>query len=181
MWQHVKLSEQIYPWDTLACCWDVKQASNQQTNFRAKSLCTDPPFLLRMLDGDARHSNESCCPPQSLRVTKVFVSQRGVLWPCFPPDNIMKWAVLKKVLASHQGCVTRITIRLANLELTVHFFFFYVSQLCLWGSFWVRFLHMCPFFNPTIEVVPFHLHGWCMVGVFLLPALTCLEHEYQHL
>ena len=30
MWQHVHLSEQIRPWDTLACCWDVKQASNQQ-------------------------------------------------------------------------------------------------------------------------------------------------------
>ena len=25
VWQHVKLSEQIRPWDTLACCWDVKQ------------------------------------------------------------------------------------------------------------------------------------------------------------
>ena len=23
VWQHVKLSEQICPWDTLACCWDV--------------------------------------------------------------------------------------------------------------------------------------------------------------
>ena len=28
-WQHVKLSEQLRPWDTLACFWDVKQASNQ--------------------------------------------------------------------------------------------------------------------------------------------------------
>ena len=24
VWKHVKLSEQIRPWDTLACCWDVK-------------------------------------------------------------------------------------------------------------------------------------------------------------
>ena len=32
VWQHVKLSEQIRPWDTLACCWDVKQLTNQQTN-----------------------------------------------------------------------------------------------------------------------------------------------------
>ena len=29
MWQHVKLSEQIRPWDTLACCWDVKQPRNK--------------------------------------------------------------------------------------------------------------------------------------------------------
>ena len=32
MWQHVKLSVQIRPWDTLACCWDVKQPTNKQTN-----------------------------------------------------------------------------------------------------------------------------------------------------
>ena len=29
--EHVKLSEQIRPWDTLACCWDVKQPTNKQT------------------------------------------------------------------------------------------------------------------------------------------------------
>ena len=32
VWQHVNLSEQICPWDTLACCWDVKQASNHPSN-----------------------------------------------------------------------------------------------------------------------------------------------------
>ena len=31
VWQHVKLSEQIRPWDTLACCWDAKQPTNKQT------------------------------------------------------------------------------------------------------------------------------------------------------
>ena len=30
VWQHVKLSEQIRPWDTLACCWGVKQPTNKQ-------------------------------------------------------------------------------------------------------------------------------------------------------
>ena len=30
VWQHVKLSEQIRPWDTLACCWDVKQPTTNQ-------------------------------------------------------------------------------------------------------------------------------------------------------
>ena len=29
VWQHVKLSEQIRPCDTLACCWDVKQPTNK--------------------------------------------------------------------------------------------------------------------------------------------------------
>ena len=28
VWRHIKLSVQIHPWDTLACCWDVKQPTN---------------------------------------------------------------------------------------------------------------------------------------------------------
>ena len=39
VWQHVKLSVQICPWDTQACCWDVKQPTNKQ------SLPPPPPFL----------------------------------------------------------------------------------------------------------------------------------------
>ena len=44
-----------------------------------------------------------------------------------------------------------------------------------------EFLHMWPFFNPTIEVVIFCLHGWCTLGVRLLPAFTHLGHECQNL
>ena len=29
LWQHVKLSVQIRPWETLACCWDIKQPTNK--------------------------------------------------------------------------------------------------------------------------------------------------------
>ena len=28
------------------------------------------------------------------------------------------------------------------------------------------------FFNPTIKVVTFRFRGWCVLGVFLLPAFT---------
>ena len=47
--------------------------------------------------------------------------------------------------------------------------------------FWVRFLRMWPFFNPTIKVVTFRLRGWCVLGVFLLPTFTRLGHERQDL
>ena len=40
---------------------------------------------------------------------------------------------------------------------------------------------MGPFFNPTIKVVTFCLRGWCVLGVFLLPAFTHLGHERQDL
>ena len=49
------------------------------------------------------------------------------------------------------------------------FFFFCVPQLYLWGSpFWVRFVTI---FNPTIEVVIFHLCGQCMLGVFFVAGI----------
>ena len=39
------------------------------------------------------------------------------------------------------------------------------------------FTYVTVFFNPTIEVVTFHLRGWCMLGVFW--AFTRLGHECQ--
>ena len=41
VWQHVKLSEQICPWDTLACCWDVKQPTNNNSLQRRKRHSTN--------------------------------------------------------------------------------------------------------------------------------------------
>ena len=54
---------------------------------------------------------------------------------------------------------------------------------CISGvhHFWVRFLRMWPFFNPTIKIVTLRLRGWCLLGVFLLPAFTRLGHERQDL
>ena len=60
-------------------------------------------------------------------------------------------------------------------------FFAFPSYISGVHHFWVRFLRMWPFFNPTIKVVTFRLHGWCVLGVFLLPAFTCLAHERQDL
>ena len=61
--------------------------------------------------------------------------------------------------------------------------FFWGVFVLVWGGFffcvphhfWVRFLRIRPFFNPTIKVVTFRL------GVFLLPAFTRLGHERQDL
>ena len=35
--------------------------------------------------------------------------------------------------------------------------------------FWVRFVCVWPFFNPTIVVVTFRLRGWCMLDVASIP------------
>ena len=63
----------------------------------------------------------------------------------------------------------------------VFFFFAFPSYISGVHHFWVRFLRMWPFFNPTIKVVTFRLRGWCVLGVFLLPAFTRLGHERQDL
>ena len=60
------------------------------------------------------------------------------------------------------------------------FFFFCVPQLYLWGSLFLgEIFAYAFFFNPTIKVVTFCLRGWCVLGVFLLPAFTRVEHEHQ--
>ena len=41
------------------------------------------------------------------------------------------------------------------------------------------FVYVTFFANPTIEVVTFCLHGWCMQGVFLLPVFTRPDHKCQ--
>ena len=39
VWQHVKSSEQIRPWDRLACCWDVKQPTNNNNHISRSLVC----------------------------------------------------------------------------------------------------------------------------------------------
>ena len=71
-----------------------------------------------------------------------------------------------------------------NYKKNCKFFFFFLSfpgYISGVHHFWVRFLRMWPFFNPTIKVVKFRLRGWCVLGVFLLPAFTRLGHERQDL
>ena len=53
------------------------------------------------------------------------------------------------------------------------FFFFFAFPSYISGvrHFWVRFLRMSPFFNPTIKVVTFPLQGCCVLGVF------CCRHS----
>ena len=72
---------------------------------------------------------------------------------------------------------------LSSLRILYFLFFFFAFPSYISGvhHFWVRFLHMWPFFNPTIKVVTFRLRGWCVLGVFLLLAFTRLGHELQDL
>ena len=73
--------------------------------------------------------------------------------------------------------------------LTVFFFFLLFFLLLLLGSPAIslefdilgEIFAYVTVFNPAIEVVTFCLRGWCMLGVFLLPAFTCLGHGYQDL
>ena len=62
------------------------------------------------------------------------------------------------------------------------FIFFCVPQLYLWASpFLGEIFAYVTVFNLTIKVVTFRLRGWCVLGVFLLPAFSRLGHERQDL
>ena len=84
--------------------------------------------LLRTLGGDACHSAKAAVLSTAWGRgggggeggTKERVPQKGALWPCFSPENIMVWVVFEQVLVSHWCCVPRTVIRLVNFELTVH-------------------------------------------------------------
>ena len=68
------------------------------------------------------------------------------------------------------------------ISLVFTFFLFCVpSSISGVHNFWSDFCTCDRFFNPTTEVVTFHLRGWCMLGVFLLPAFTSLGHKCQDL
>ena len=89
-----------------------------------------------------------------------FVSMMvGGKEPHFPPSAIIRASVniLLLILRSQRS----VSVGLS----------FFGEMFCVCDWFWG-----CCFF-PTIEVVTFRLRGWCMLGVFLLPAFTHLGHE----
>ena len=79
MWQHVKLPEQIRPWDTLACSWDVKQPTNQQTN-----LC-DRFFLIH-------HRGSHISSSWMVHAGRVFVAgiHPSRIWISGSPESV-RW------------------------------------------------------------------------------------------
>ena len=111
----------------------------------------------------------------TLHVAGTLSKQETTAWPtpswyCISEIGLYKDKQLNNLLTI---CVVMPSIGLEKKT---------IPQLDLWGSpYWVKFVHIWPFFNPTIEVVTFRLHGWCMLGVFLLPAFTWLGHEHQDL
>ena len=57
-------------------------------------------------------------------------------------------------------------------------FFFCVPSSYFWGSpFWVRFLRMWPFYNPTVGVVSFRLHGRSVLDTLCLLPGSKVTHK----
>ena len=60
MWQHVQLSEQIRSRDTLACCWDVKQPTNNNPSTHdGKHVPADGEGGVQRCDGDDDHDDDN--------------------------------------------------------------------------------------------------------------------------
>ena len=54
VWQDLQFSEQIQPWDALACFWDIKQASNQPYKQTLYSSFLSPDLVLHLGPGIAQ-------------------------------------------------------------------------------------------------------------------------------
>ena len=64
VWQHVKLSKQIRPWDTLTCCWDIKQPTppkNKQK--RMLGFLTPKSHRLNQLNNLEKHTHHGLHSP----------------------------------------------------------------------------------------------------------------------
>ena len=98
MWQHVKLSEQIRPRDTLTCCWDVKQPTNNNNllwfrGFRTRMVYLDYITCLRytILVGNPRSFFYSLCGPV-VKASASRAADPGSI-PC-TPRGAFSWSSL---------------------------------------------------------------------------------------
>ena len=97
----------------------------------------------------------------------------------FQPSTL--WTLTLHYFTLHDRLHSALTLTLLHWDVTLYqpsssssAFPSYISGV---HHFWVRFLRMWPFFNPTIKVVTFRLCGWCVLGVSLLQTFTHLGHE----
>ena len=81
----VKLSEQIRPWDPLACCWDVKQATNNPDPVTpgawqgSQFLCCDSTHeKTHGKSGDVTQVRRSRSRPIATRPTRWLACERGL-------------------------------------------------------------------------------------------------------
>ena len=87
---------------------------------------------------------------QELEKTTSLNSQTTLICSFFLSATACRNCVIRSICAIHTTCCWDIKL-----------FLLLCSQLDLWGSpVFVRFLRICLFLNPTIEVVTFFLHGW---------------------
>ena len=82
MWQHVKLSVQICPWYTQACCWDAKQATDQQTNLSSPY----PPLPTLPI------CNPTSCSCQTSIFSNRYIRAPAPLSTILPTCNPTSWS-----------------------------------------------------------------------------------------
>ena len=97
--------------------------------------------------------------------------------------NRTEWLMqIKNDSISYNLLLPLLLLLRSQLSLWVHHFG-EIFALCDWVCCCCC-CFICLFFffnNPTIELITFRLRGWCVLGVFLLPAFTYLEHDCQDL
>ena len=112
--------------------------------------------------GDMKEGTKTMCLKLCSNCLGMYNGHSRTTWlACFPAGDV------------GEGGTKTMCLKLCS------FFFFCVPSYVSWIHHFGWALRMWPFFNPTIEIVTFHRHGWCMLRVFLLLAFTHLGHECQ--
>ena len=130
-------------------------------------------------------------------ITVPWLNCRKLWWNCGSISTSLRWILLETTanLVSNATSVLCWVVWQKKWQVCFSFCSCFLLLLSTWNvgavlllshlaphqPFLVRCLCMQPFFTPTLEVVTFHLRGWCMPGVFLLPAFTCVRYECHDL
>ena len=119
-----------------------------------------------------KYSRKICVCPQSFKYSQKVYMSFSLSLRTFLTHSFLLHNPFLSLVFCDRGCV--------NLY---HLLLLLRSQLCLCGSpFLVRFLGMWLFLNPTLEVITFHLHGWCVCGrVFVAvihPSRTWMSRSF---
>ena len=105
---------------TLCYCYSWLTQWFFQVRFYIINTMSGVSLHPQTLGGDARYSNKSFCPLQSLQVTKACHSERCLLITCLVPDGIVVGSLevgasVRALQAGYLGCFTRTAIHLKNL------------------------------------------------------------------
>ena len=193
VWQHVKLSEQIRPWDTLACCWDVKQPTNKQTQDYGKTTDRARDIMHKNILTHSLYTILNVCDSLSDLQTQKLVlvctllhkhdsymifRKSCTLWFSTNPSHEHILVIIQQPTLHSQAC-TKITLsksRLTQQSKSSEKWLQYEGSKPEWSISSLIYSRDTPFWSGTLEYIwnfmtisQVHLWSWKMSPAPMCP------------